>query len=63
MPSHDGLLKGNNFIETHVGVEEGLDVAEDGDGTVGSSSTRSYQLVYVPRKREKIKEALTPSRD
>ena len=53
MPSHDGLLKGNNFIETHVRVEEGLNVAEDGDGAVGSSSTRSYQLVYVPRKRKK----------
>ena len=45
MPSHDGLLKGNNFIETHVRVEEGLNVAEDGDGTVGSSSRQRPSVI------------------
>ena len=37
--SNDRLLEGDNLVETTVGVEAGLDVGEDGNGAVSTSTT------------------------
>ena len=38
MARENGLLEGNDLVETAVGVEGGLDVGEGVDRTVGTST-------------------------
>ena len=39
MAREDGLLEGNDLVETAIGVEGSLDVGERVDRTVGTSTT------------------------
>ena len=39
MARENGLLEGNDLVETAVGVEASLDVREGVDRTVGTSAT------------------------
>lgn len=41
--SNEGLLGLNDLVDTSVGMEGSLDVIENSDGTVSSSSTISRQ--------------------
>lgn len=41
------LLLVNDFIDTVVRMEGGLDVFEDGDGTVSTSSTRNVKFISM----------------
>ena len=46
MSGDEGLLFLDDLIHTVVGVEVGLDVAEDNNGSVGTSATRSRMRNY-----------------
>ena len=41
---NDWLLEGDDLVETTVGVEAGLDVGEDGDRTIGTSTTMVLRI-------------------
>ena len=50
MSGDEGLLFLDDLIHTVVGVEVGLDVAEDNHGSVGASSTKETSINTCNRR-------------
>ena len=46
MARENGLLEGNDLVETAVGVEAGFDVGEESDGAVSTSTTVMISSQY-----------------
>lgn len=47
MLGDEGLLRVDNFIDTIVGGEVGLDGVENHDGAVGTSTTVNHRVVSM----------------
>lgn len=56
----DGLLKLDDLVGTKVGMEEGLDLVENNEGTVSSSTTTNLKSVDVLGENGEIEKMYGP---